>query len=466
MNPPFTLSEIADGLDVLVWCLLPLVLFGRPPHVLFAWFVLSHLDSANPEIAAHTRIGVANAIRAIGVPLVILWRLRRQPSRGSTYLPVLLLIGLSGTAFVATLWTNYPLSGIKMGGHLLATVLGLAAIERLARAGAITVSSVTSFLLATLLLGFLQTVPLGGIFQSLTSPGQLPRLTSFVTPQQYAALLAALLAFVLWHPQLQMRRRLVLLALLWGALYWNGSRTWVIGALLIHAIHLLFTRRRTLGTPFIFSGAAAGTALLVVLLGSGLGDLSLDRSSRLQATIDSILRPSDAANDVGLGTIRFRQTLYTGTLDAIANSSVTELWFGHGTSSGGNIVTQLFPASYRASNLDPNRVLHNEWLRTAYEWGLFGFCLFFATLMSALAGAARAFYSSAGDPFAGMLLSYLPAYILAFSTENVLASSGNALVVGLFLIYGCFTLGRQFHRRLPLAGRAAPPASPYALARS
>jgi len=460
MNPPFTLPEIASGLDILAWALLPVVLFARPRWVLFAWFVLANLDSANPEVAAHTRIGLTNALRAIGVPLIVLWRLRRHPSREPVELPILLLVALSLTACVAALWTNYPLSGFKMGGHLAATVLGLIAVRRLAQVGAITVPSILMVFSATILLGFLQTVPLGGIFQSLTSPGQLPRFTSFVTPQQYAAFLTALLAFFLWHPQLSLRRRLALVSILWVVLYLNGSRTWVIGALLIHLAHLLFTRRRTLGTPFLFAGASAGLLLAAILAGDGLGDLALDRSSRLQATLDSLLRPSDAANDVGLGTIRFRRVLYHSTIESIAGSSTPELWFGHGSSSGADVVIQLFPSNYRASNLDPNRVLHNEWLRSFYEWGIFGLLLLSATIISALLGAARIYHATAGDPFAGMLMSYLPAYIVAMSTENVLASSGNALVAGLFLIYGCFALGRRLRAR-PAAGARNPLPTPY-----
>jgi len=160
-------------------------------------------------------------------------------------------------------------------------------------------------------------------------------------------------------------------------------------------------------------------------------------ANRLTATASALLTGQDRADGMGLGTMRFRLAMYRGVLKQLGGSRPWRWLWGHGTAAGGQVALTLFPAAYRAESLDANRVIHNEWLRVAYEWGAVGVVLWFAVLGALLSLAWR----RRADPAGGALLSYLPALLLGLSLENVIDGAGNAVTTGLLLLTA-LALGR------------------------
>jgi hypothetical protein len=425
-------------LQIVVLCLVPVALFAPPRWALLAWLCMTHLDSADPTVAAHAQLGWVNTVRAVVVPLCLLWRFR-GPSSPREMLPAgVLAAAWFGYVLLASLWTPYTLAGLKMAMHIAAFFIAVLAVEKAALRGALTKGLFISFLLVSLGLGVLQSVVLGGVLHGRESADQAVRLTSFVTPQQYATLLVALMAIAWWLPELHRNARLMTMLTLGLALYLNGSRTWTLGAMVVMGIAVGVKGYKYASAFCLVLGTAAGTLLLVATSGSSAAPVQLDRTNRLEATIDSLVNSVDMARDVGLGTARFRQRLYGGTIDEILESGTMKLLFGHGTSSGGSVAMRLFPFNYRFASLDPNRVMHNEWLRTLYEWGVLGVVLVGAIVFLVYFNTFRLFRRSGNNAYAGILLSFFPAFMLGLSVENLMASAGTVVAASVALTYAYF----------------------------
>jgi hypothetical protein len=267
----------------------------------------------------------------------------------------------------------------------------------------------------------------GGTAYGFDGLDQPVRFSSFVSAQQYAALLVALLSAVLfWKLPIRVSVRLGLVVSLCTALALNGSRTWVLGAAAVLCIYFFFALRRTI--------TIATCALLVGgIFAISLADVMRERGSLLQATQSRILATAmavisgeDTNEQAGLRTFTFRLGIYDGVFDELGKSSYSQLILGHGTSSGAVAALNHFPSRYSADKIDPNRIIHNEWLRALFEWGALGFVLLISVFVAMIVGYLRQrtdFYQI------GAFLAYLPALVTALTTENILAGAGNAVTL-------------------------------------
>jgi len=104
---------------------------------------------------------------------------------------------------------------------------------------------------------------------------------------------------------------------------------------------------------------------------------------------------------------------------------------GSGTSSGGDLASQW--EKDLETGLDPNRTLHNEFLRAVYEWGLIGLALALALILLLIRNAWQMAVRQGFVPgFAALALT--PTVLLLLITGNPLAGPGSAAGVGLLLI--------------------------------
>ena len=295
----------------------------------------------------------------------------------------------------------------------------------------------------TLLLGCVQTVVFPGGSFGYDGRGLPDRFTSFVAAQQYAALLAALLCWALWYADLGWRHRSALVVAVLVALGANGSRTWFAGAVVALALYaaMRFSRRR----KDLLTGVAF--AALVVLLAFHLGKLNFVRpqepGNRLVATVSAVLTGQDNPRGAGLGTMNFRLTMYRGVLEDLGRGTAWQILFGKGTATGGNVAVRLFPWAYRTETLDPNRTVHNEWLRVLYEWGLVGLAMWLCVWAAVIRFAVVSWRARPRNLAAAALLCYLPGLLLGLSTENIVAGAGNAVTAGFTLLAGAALAGRS-----------------------
>jgi hypothetical protein len=291
----------------------------------------------------------------------------------------------------------------------------------------------TPLILISLALGAIQTFGYGGAAFGFDGVDQPTRFSSFIWAQQYAAFLVAFLAAILWDHGLQRAVRIPLLCLVGAAIVMNGSRTWFFGAALVLLVYFCLSFRRMVALLAFGMGSAALGTLLAFNLSRTAADPIADTSNRIVATLGALTTGEDTTHNVGLADLDFRVIVYRDVIEDVRTSDPRELLFGRGTSSGGNVLLHLFPWTFRADKLDANRAIHNEWLRALYEWGIVGFALMFAVFATLVVGLAVSYRNRSAHLRPAAILSFLPAFLLAFTTENVIAGAGSAVTMSLAL---------------------------------
>lgn len=438
--------------QILLWLLLPFVLFSTPRWAVLAWLVMGNLDTTGPSSSVSSAVGWMNASKGSLLPLFILWRLRRTPSDILASLPAKLWLFLIAYVGFATVWSPFPLAAAKLIGNMIGTLLTFIVLEKAARVGLVDSRTIVILIAASLGLGILQTFYFGGVSYGFDGNGRSSRFSSFVSAQQYAAYLVAFLAIALWHPRFRLLARVCLIAAVGISLALNGSRTWFLGAACVVLLYVWFSSRRALVTALLAMSTVVLGSMLYINLDPNRSD-SLDTGpGRIAATIQALATGQDTAQRAGLANWDFRLAIYDGILDDLRSSSLRQLVFGHGTSSGGNILIRVFPHSYSPSTVDPNRAIHNEWLRALYEWGIGGFCVMAAVLIALVWGLLTRYSNTVTRASSAAALSFVPAFLVAFTTENLIAGAGNAITMGLALVVATSWTPRLQERVRTLTG--------------
>jgi hypothetical protein len=340
---------------------------------------------------------------------------------------------LTAYASIAILWTPVPIPALKLVGNMAGIILSLVVLEKASRRDFLDSRAVIVLVVVSLTLGIVQTYYYGGASYGFDGLDQPSRFSSFVAAQQYAAFLVGFLAILLWHRRIVSPVRVALCVGVLGALLLNGSRVWFFGAAIVLVIYSWNTIRRIVA---ITAFAAVSVGLLMVLLANinlfhGI-ELN-DSSNRIAATANALLTGTDTLHNVGLRDLNFRSRIYEGVFKELSESSILEIAFGHGTSTGGAAMLREFPGNYRPDAIDPNRMIHNEWLRTAYEWGVIGLLLLGTSVGTILVGLMGKLQRAQVKERIFPALSFLPAFIAALSTENTLAGAGNAVTMSFAL---------------------------------
>jgi len=442
--------------QVMFWLLLPIVLFAAPRWAILAWLIMGNLDGTGPDSTASAGVGLINATKAILLPAFLLWRLRGAPSEVASTVPARLWLALTAYAAIATLWAPFPLAALKLVGNMVGILLALLVLEKAAKKALLSSTTFLILIFSSLILGVAQTYYYGGVIYGFDGMEQSSRFSSFIAAQQYAAFLVAFLAVVLWHGDFGPVTRLTMGLVLSVALLLNGSRVWFFGAILVLTVYCWIRLRQVL--VIVSFGAAASALLLILGLNlSASGELPFSgNSSRVLATVTALATGTDTPQRVGLRDLNFRFGIYQGVLGELRAGDLRDTLFGHGTSSGGMAALRTFPAMYKIDTIDPNRTIHNEWLRALYEWGAIGLGLLGAVFAALLVSLIRLYRQRQWMLGACVVLSFLPAFLGAFSTENVLAGAGNAVTMSLAMMVALLwaptgSSSRAREVRIPLA---------------
>jgi hypothetical protein len=428
-----------QNLPYILFCVLFCVAIFAPLRwSLVAYIMLSAVDFYSGE----NGIGILNAIKGIGYPIVLLWRLKLYAGHGKVVLAPVAWLLLTVYAGLAAFWSLFPLSAAKLTAEMFGSFLICLAFMRATKAGFLTPSSI----LVPAAIGVLAT----GILRSLLLPewGDSPyRFTGFTTAQGYASLLAALFAMALGARTLKSWVRWVLCLTLFTAVVLDGSRIYVIGLILSTMVALLVSYSK----PWLKMIGVASIILIVLGLVAEKDTLLQLASefaprNRVADTINAVYEGD--MRSTGVGTIIFRRNVYMRAFEEIRDSSLLQLTFGHGTSNG-----RMLRGSLARGVGDPNRAVHNEWLRILYEWGGVGLGLWFVFIFSVILYALEGVQL---DRFghARPLLIFLPAFLCGFSTENILAGAGHAENIGFVLLAALATVSHR--KRIVYLPRATP----------
>jgi len=418
--------------------LLPLILYGillsltifAPMRVaLVAYLMLSVVDFNTADAG----IGVFNAARGLLCPLILLWRLRDFGGHGRMVLAPIAWLLLIIYAAIAALWSLFPLSAFKLVGEMAGSFLICMVFLRAGKAGFLTPKIALPVSAGIIFIAILRTIYIhlyGDVFAKASggmSGDTADRFTAFTTAQAFAALLTALYAIGVTSRISSWVRAPLCLGLV-AALIFNGSRLWLIAMIVVTVLALLVSEAAS------WAKIVGLGALLLALIGmTAASEYIIDalqgaHQYRIAATITAVYEGNE--KDTGLGTVVLRRHLDAKAWEMIRSGSVLALCFGHGTSNG-----RLVRGELNKGIGDPNRSVHNEWLRIMYEWGFVGiilWLLFVGSLMAyAIEGLKRDKYG-----FAKPLFVYVPAFCIGVSGENIIAGAGHAENVGLLLVIG------------------------------
>ncbi len=410
------------------------------------WSMVACLLLCNIDFSSDsTGIGLPNLLKGIVLPLYLLWRLRAYAGHQKTIIAPIAWILLAIYAAIAASWSFFPLAALKLAGQMTGSLLICFVFLRAAKGGYLAPSVVVPVTIGTLALAALH---------SLFDPhsGSDHRFSSYAYAQTFAAFVAALYCVALCSKTLRLSIRVSLCAILAATIVFDGSRIWFIGILIATLLALLISEMRPWLKICAFGLAISSAAVFVASADRIMALLAQHaESNRIAAAITAAYQGD--IKSAGLGTYRFRRGADAKEIEAIKDSSITELIFGHGTSNGGLVIV----GSGFKANMDPNRLMHNEWLRVMYEWGIIGLTLWLMFLVSIGVFAFQGLRND-GNGYAKPLLVYLPAFLVALAGENIIAGAGTAANMGFLLLIALASLShRRFRGYMP--GRVMAPSA-------
>jgi len=392
---------------------------------LFCFILAAHMDITSLTFNSATAVGFENTIRIVGLPALLLLRTGFAPLKDMTWtLPQKIWLGLIVYAAIAGLWGGFPLAAIKMVAYLVAyfvlyLVFCSAWCERWLDIGLVRLVAWSVIALAVL-----QTFVLGDEWGGLEE-----RFTSFSAPQYFAAFLVAVLAILMFSGARGWFHYATCGGLM-AAIVLSGSRYVFVSMVALAVIgcfqlasgrHGSLRWRPNFRKMLLTLGiAAAGIGILVAYLPYNRIDELVGAVSEDDATVEDV------------GTFAWRLGIYEDVLEHLEKRTGPELFFGSGTSSGAALMLNHDPDHYDREGIDGNRVLHSEFLRALYEWGIPGLGLLLAFVVATTTGFVQKIAAEGGGPalaFAGAL----PSIVLGLAIENMLASAASAGGVGILL---------------------------------
>lgn len=399
------------------------------------WAIVGYLLLACVDFQGNRdSIGLLNAIRGFAVPLYLLWRLRGQAGHRTIVIAPVAWAFLIVYAAIGSFWSYFPTSAWKLVGHMAGSLLIAFVFARAAKGGYLTPRVVIPVTIGAILIAASQYIYL----HDWTN--EESRFSAFTPAQAFAAYVAALYCMAVSAPGLAIRTRIWLCTALGLSAIFNGSRIWFIGIVLATLIAFLISNARTYAKIFLVSAVILFACFLFIVRSKVVEAIQdVAPSNRIVAAALAAYQGDMQSN--GLGTLRFRRTVDDAAIDQLKKSTVVEFFFGRGTSNGSLITGSLFRGY--AGMTDPNRMVHDEWIRVFYEWGLLGMFFWCAFWVSVIAFAIQGVRQDK-EGFAKPLLVYLPSLLVALAGENFLAGAGSAMSVGFLVLFGLATLAHRY----------------------
>lgn len=408
------------------------------PAGFLAYLISMQIDVAPQDFASATELGILNALRVLLLPTVLLARVIWETKGGAYFRDVIrspilwLWSSFILYVIVGSIASPFRLSAAKQVGYLYAYTLGSIALVYMFRFRRESVYWVVAgSVVISLGIAFVQTFLIGNPYGV-----QEGRFTAFTPPQSFGLYLALTFLVLAIVRDPSVSRRLpaepLYFIILLGS-YLSGSRT---ATVLIIASGLVLTAlwglldgqvRRALGMLVVLCLFASLVGAVAVAPRLGMSSPMTDADSTRIVT---------ASGRTG-SSMKFRLDMYKALLQELASSSPGELLFGHGTSSAAEVVTSglVDYRGFTAENIDANRIAHNEFLRTPYEWGIVGSLL----LAGFVVASIRSVMGKIGDRrnITGYLVLWILVVLASVSAlNNVLPGAGMPLGAGVMLCIG------------------------------
>lgn len=413
---------------LLFWVVAGLVCLGPKRRAVFCLLLLAQLDASGPEFASASSLGVENALKVVVVPTILLLRIGPAAWKGRLSEPFARLwIALISYAVVASIWSPFRLSALKMAGYLYCYAVIYLILRYASEAGWITSAFVKWGLLVASVLALVQTYMLGDVYGSLYE-GDALRLTTFSDPQGFAAYLLCMAAVLLTLQYKKGSTSLFTVVVIVAAVFMTGSRYVSLGLVIALIIVAAFRAIRA-GRFSARKLVLQSTTVLVIAVAALVLVLRAFPDNRIAELVEASAQQGSYED---IGTLVWRLGIYGEALQQIEDRGASTLAFGSGTSSGANVVLGSDP-KYAVDTVDANRVVHNEFLRAFYEWGLLGFAIFVCFLAASIHAVWR--LARNGSLNAIAFLAVAPALLLGLAIENILANAAGAAGIGFTLVF-------------------------------
>lgn len=412
---------------------LSLVVISIAP-IRFAYVVLVSLaffDASGPQFASASSLGLANAFKVLLAPLILSIRLRGAPLLFLLHIgrrsgQVWLFVFLTLFASLAVLWSPEFLSlgAIKGAAYLWGYLVWFAVLSYGWFTGRVGLNLLFNLWGVGLLLGIVQTLFFGAIFGKGLYEEHL-RFTAFTSPQSYAAFYVYLLALFLFLKRRFSFISLFVLLCTFALIVLTGSRyslvtaIWVTSAWALYYLRSAFSLGKALKRFYSIMLFVLMALASLPILGPFLG------STRVAELFEKSWEVSE------VGTFAWRIGMWSEAWRQIEEFSLGELVWGRGTAAGALVALRYDPLRYEEDTIDANRVMHNEFLRALYEWGIIGFSLFLTFILGLSVLAVK--WLIAGQDMGFFLLAILGPLMVGISIENILAASGSPVGIGISL---------------------------------
>lgn len=400
------------------------------------YLLVAQIDSSGADLASASTLGIENSLKVIVLPTLLLLRIGWRRHKVLNW-PPLTKIWLLFFLYVAAaaLWSPFQLSAIKMIGYLysysvLFLVFSYAWLEDW-----IDEKVLAAIVFVVLALAVVQTYLMGNLFGY--SEGE-NRFTTFSDTESFSAFLIALLSLLLFSAQTQgRRRRFACLIGLGLGIVLTGSRYVFLGLILVFLAASIFHAMRAgkrIRLGLLLRRASMGLVPMILLVGLITQVFPQNRLNQL-----ALLSGSHDVEEIG--TFGFRLAMYQVTLGQLEGRNTRELLFGTGTSSGANAALKFDPTVYTVDTVDGNRIIHNEFLRAFYEWGVVGLLLlilFVVQLFRSCFDLLRRSRTRGAMAF----LAIFPTILIGLAVGNVLAEAGLPGGTGYVLVLACAAASR------------------------
>ncbi len=413
---------------ILFWGLAVASVFVRPRYAVFLMILIVQLDLTGIAFYSDTSLGWENGVKVVLVPTILLLRMKPIDLLPSAFrFPRNCWLVLFGYAAVSILWSPYRLSGVKLMGYFYSYSVLLIIFACAWRRHWFTRTALISVTSVALLFAVLQTYVLGNAYGD---PEYDNRFTTFADPQSFAPFLICMIVLLILCNRRTIGATLASAAALIG-LVLTGSRSNLIAFVwvaLVIGVAFAKRSRRHISLSLLVRNVAVG-CLIVVLLGVFV--LESLPTSRLTELLD-VVTSYDKDSLESVGTFAWRLTVYAEAIKEISGRSWKELAVGSGSSSGANVGLQT--GFFKEQTVDPNRVIHDEFLRSLYEWGALGLLAFLLFLGSVLRLCIK-LIKLTSSPYAWACLAIFGPLLIGLLVENIFADGASPGGVGYCLIF-------------------------------
>jgi hypothetical protein len=411
---------------VIFWILVFLAVVTPIRWSVVLYLLLVQIDLSAVGNFSTDSMGIENAIKVVVIPTLLLFKIRKElqfsPQARKYFGLWFLFVAYVG---LASLWSPYRVSGIKMVGYLYAYSALFVVFTEAWRQDWFNAKTLMFAVWISLIGAAIQTYFLGNAFGD--DDFQF-RFTSFTGAQSFAPFLLSIVVLLLFREKLSISIIATVLAAAAGILL-TGSRSVFLGMIWVLLLYGVFTATRSskkIDLGMILKRALLIGAAIAIILTT---IVTLLPTNRLNEMMEAAMEKNATLEDVG--TFGWRLSLYQRTLDELIHRSPVTLLVGSGTSSGADLV--LEGGFFSEANVDPNRAIHDEFLRAMYEWGVLGLFALLFFLASALKLSVRMVKENASLA-AWAFLAISGPFLISLTVENVLADSGSPGGVGYSLV--------------------------------